>query len=175
MSCQKVKPCRAPAAGQAIARRPIIKKYSEHIYIGFGWHAELTSSIIAEYTATKIKDKKFPASAFLHQRQPAAMQPWRERSGARPGGSLLVLNRPRLAPLLSGEKSPVQTSTKIVEEPSQKNLPQTKGRRCQDRWRCRQLAVGCQFGDRTDGSAKRLWVFDRVMGRRCVGWRTNNT
>ena len=48
-----------PCAGRADASRPIIEKYTEHIYFGFGWQAGLTSSIIAEYTATKIKDKKF--------------------------------------------------------------------------------------------------------------------
>lgn len=129
-------------AGQAGASRPIIKKYSEHIYFGFGSQAGLTSSIIVEYTATKIKDEKFhphvrPALKF-HTALCACFSTLdcsshRARSGAQEKASWSSIV-PHLGPLLSRETSSVPTSTKIVEETS-KNSPQTKGRRCQDRWR----------------------------------------
>ena len=100
------------------------------------------------------------------------------RSGAQEKASWSSIV-PHLGPLLSRETSSVQTSTKIVEETS-KNSPQTKGRRCQDRWRDWRWSVRmsvrfwCQ--GRTDGSAKRLWLFDSSESVvHALGGRTNGT
>ena len=130
MSVKKVDYSPAPdeptRAGQSL-------KNIRNIYIfGCGWQAGLTSSIIAEYTATKIKDEKFHMGicacfSTLDCSSHGA------RSGAQEKASWSSVV-PHLGPLLSRETSSVQTSTKIVEETS-KNSPQTKGRRCQDRWR----------------------------------------
>ena len=58
MICRASKKCRRSYNLRQSSRREPANhsKYSEHIYFGFGWQAELTSSIIAGYTATKIKD-----------------------------------------------------------------------------------------------------------------------
>lgn len=149
-------------SGPRLTRRPSRRtpanhsKYSEHIYFGFGWWVALTSSIIARYTATKTEDKKFHCeragprsrsillvSFFFCLHAATRLRSNGARNGAQEEASWSCFG-PRLIPSLSWKTCSVQTSTKIVEETS-KNLPQTKGRRCQDRWRDWRQSVRCQF------------------------------